>query len=140
MSGILIYRSTVGRIISKDVADASLCVSFQEKDYSFTRNEILSEEMYADDRSMLIRSSSEATSSRKSNMKEATNAYVRSNVNDVKKKTYTCKLCSKTFSKKYNLNVHIRIHTGEKPFVCNFCKKTFSHVSNLRMHMKRHHS
>jgi uncharacterized Zn-finger protein len=61
-------------------------------------------------------------------------------------KPFKCKVCMKAFAKKYNLNVHIRVHSGERPYVCSKCGKTYSTRSNLSTHMnsahrdeKRHH-
>ncbi|XP_044262801.1 zinc finger protein 239-like [Tribolium madens] len=61
-------------------------------------------------------------------------------------KPFKCKVCTKAFAKKYNLNVHTRIHSGERPYVCSQCGKTYSTRSNLSTHInsthcdkKRHH-
>lgn len=37
-----------------------------------------------------------------------------------------CAICGKSFSGKYNLQTHYRIHSGVKPYRCSICDKTFS--------------
>jgi hypothetical protein len=43
-------------------------------------------------------------------------------------------VCGKTFSKKFNLKTHLKIHRGEKSFSCNRCKMTFSQKHHLKKH------
>jgi uncharacterized Zn-finger protein len=43
---------------------------------------------------------------------------------------FSCNVCSKSFTTRFNLNNHIKIHTGERPFACEVCKRRFSQLPN----------
>lgn len=59
---------------------------------------------------------------------------------DKDEKTHVCDICGKRFSRKFNLNTHIKcVHSDEKDYVCSFCKRAFNHSSNLRKHIKTVH-
>ena len=55
-----------------------------------------------------------------------------------KKGIKICQVCGKLFAKKFDLQQHSRIHSGEKPFQCALCLKRFTQNSNLKKHLNTH--
>ncbi|XP_057689677.1 zinc finger protein 16 [Corythoichthys intestinalis] len=49
-----------------------------------------------------------------------------------------CGICSRTYKFMSQYVVHQRVHTGERPFECPECKRGFSKKSNLNLHLKTH--
>ena len=49
-----------------------------------------------------------------------------------------CTFCDRAFNKNFDLQQHIRCHTGEKPFQCVVCGRAFAQKSNVKKHMQTH--
>ncbi|KAJ8247661.1 hypothetical protein GJAV_G00248810 [Gymnothorax javanicus] len=55
-----------------------------------------------------------------------------------RKRRFICQSCGKAFCRATELEIHQRVHTGERPFGCSQCGKRFSQACNLKTHMSVH--
>ena len=50
----------------------------------------------------------------------------RSSRNDKSNYKFKCDFCTRSFRDSFDLKVHVRTHTGERPFRCDECDQSFS--------------
>ncbi|NWJ00882.1 ZN407 protein, partial [Crypturellus undulatus] len=57
-----------------------------------------------------------------------------------KERKFTCHLCDRSFTEKWALNNHMKLHTGEKPFKCSWptCHYSFLTASAMKDHFRTH--
>ena len=54
-------------------------------------------------------------------------------------KPFVCKICTKGFLYKNQIDDHMNIHYGLKPHKCKYCDQTFANVSNKLAHQRSTH-
>ncbi|XP_068210956.1 protein bric-a-brac 1-like isoform X13 [Palaemon carinicauda] len=57
----------------------------------------------------------------------------------MREKRFQCPRCPSTFSEKFNLKAHEKLHTGEKPFACGECDYRGARKHYLDSHMAHKH-
>ncbi|CEG66933.1 Putative Potential zinc finger protein [Rhizopus microsporus] len=55
---------------------------------------------------------------------------------DMSSRRYKCTRCPRAFTRKHDLERHIRVHTGDKPYHCPCCKKCFARSDALKRHIQ----
>ncbi|XP_043532923.1 transcriptional repressor CTCF-like [Chiloscyllium plagiosum] len=75
-------------------------------------------------------------------VEKTTSSAITAGLNKTKKqdikKTFQCKLCSRTFTQRSNLDRHMRSHSDERPHRCHLCEKAFRTVTLLQNHINTH--
>lgn len=51
---------------------------------------------------------------------------------------FKCEVCTRGFSRKDKLKLHLMIHSGDKPLKCEACGKAFLRRDHLKNHMRTH--
>jgi len=77
---------------------------------------------------------------RKKTSKLKSNLNSHSLVPDKESPHFTCDICDKSFSNKFNLYRHKETHSDKKPFECPVCKKSFRVRNVLQLHQEIHNN
>lgn len=51
---------------------------------------------------------------------------------------FPCPICGRLFNRKCTMETHMTLHTGQKDFVCSECGQAFNRKSKLEIHITSH--
>ncbi|XP_016335217.1 zinc finger protein 260-like [Sinocyclocheilus anshuiensis] len=73
------------------------------------------------------------------NATQSKTAFIRKRAQKTKSNSsFTCLHCGRSFDEKRKLQMHVRVHTEEKPYTCQQCGKSFTQKPALQNHMRTH--
>ena len=55
------------------------------------------------------------------------------------KRQFECTICGRKFAKPCHLEIHMRIHTNQRPYFCPWCNKSFKRISDRNKHVPDAH-
>ncbi|KAL3953982.1 hypothetical protein ACCO45_011938 [Purpureocillium lilacinum] len=82
--------------------------------------------------------SAAATNSKNTTTAGASTTTTNTNTKQKYPANLTCPLCSKRFTRSYNLRSHLRTHNNERPFECSVCGKAFARQHDRKRHERLH--
>ena len=68
----------------------------------------------------------------------SSNSYFSEGTLNASEYFHQCAYCGKSFRDKSYFQLHVRLHTGDRPFICNICSKGFCKQSHLKEHLRIH--
>ena len=131
---------TIGETLQEEIDQINLKIGNLESEYKTVTNSITKRAKYLEDNRNYIEELKEDVKCLKTFDRErkVCEISVKSHREMKRRKVDRCNICEESFQYSHELEIHMKMHTSDKPYRCKKCGKGFYLACRLSKHMEIH--